>query len=60
MKKLAELLICVLLHPLAVILVWIDLLTRDDMATATKLVWAILVLIPLVPCGYVLVSGDLW
>jgi hypothetical protein len=60
MKKLVELLICVLLHPIAVILIWIDLLARGDASTAAKVAWAILVLIPLVPCVYVLISGDLW
>jgi hypothetical protein len=60
MKKLVELLICVLLHPIAVVLIWIDLLTRGDASTAVKVVWAIIALVPLVPCVYVLVSGDLW
>ena len=59
MKKLVELLLC-FIHPLAVVLVWIDLLSRTDISRGTKLAWAIFVLIPLVPFIYVLTGGDLW
>jgi hypothetical protein len=59
MKKLVELLLC-FLHPLAVVLIWIDLLSRTDISSGAKLAWAILVLIPLVPFIYVLTGGDLW
>jgi hypothetical protein len=59
MKKILELLVC-LLHPLAVILIWIDLLTRRSMGGGAKLAWALFSLIPLVPFLYVLTSGDLW
>jgi len=59
MKKLVELLIC-FIHPLAVILIWIDLATRTDIRRGAKLAWAILSLIPFVPFLYVLTGGDLW
>jgi len=59
MKKLVELLIC-FIHPLAVILMWIDLVSRSDMGRGRKLVWAIFGIIPLVPFLYVLTGGDLW
>ena len=59
MKKIIELLIC-FLHPLAVVLIWIDLLSRRDISDAAKIAWAIFVLIPLVPFLYVLTGGDLW
>jgi hypothetical protein len=59
MKKILELLVC-LLHPLAVVLIWIDLLTRRNIGTGAKLAWAIFSLIPLVPFLYVLTGGDLW
>jgi hypothetical protein len=59
MKKLLELLVC-FLHPLAVVLVWIDLLSRSNLGGGAKLAWGILALIPLVPFIYVLTSGDLW
>jgi hypothetical protein len=59
MKKLLELVVC-LIHPLAVVLIWIDLATRRDIGTGSKLAWAIFSLIPLVPFIYVLTGGDLW
>jgi hypothetical protein len=59
MKKVIELLLC-FLHPLAVVLIWIDLLSRTDISKGAKLAWAVFALIPLVPFIYVLVGGDLW
>jgi uncharacterized membrane protein YhaH (DUF805 family) len=58
-KKIIELLIC-FLHPIAVVLIWIDLLTRRDIGAGAKLAWAIFAIIPLVPFLYVLTGGDLW
>jgi hypothetical protein len=59
MKKIIELLLC-FLHPVALILMWIDLASRDDISGGAKLAWAILGIIPLVPFVYVLTGGDLW
>jgi hypothetical protein len=60
-KKILELLICILLHPIAVILIWVDLATRRNIGTVAKLAWAILCIIPIiVPILYVLTGGDLW
>lgn len=59
MKKLVELLLC-FLHPLAVVLMWINLASRGDLSAGSKLVWAIFGLIPLVPFLYVLTGGDLF
>jgi len=58
-KKILELLVC-FLHPIAVVLIWIDLMSRNDIGTGVKLAWAIFALVPLVPFIYVLVGGDLW
>jgi len=58
-KKLIELLLC-FIHPLAVVLMWIDLASRTDMRKGPKVAWAIFGLIPLVPFLYVLTGGDLW
>lgn len=58
-KTILELLIC-FLHPIAVVLIWIDLLTRDDIGTGAKLAWGIFAIIPVVPFVYVLTGGDLW
>jgi hypothetical protein len=59
MKKVLELLVC-FVHPLAVVLMWIDLLSRKDLSSGAKLAWGIFGLIPLVPFLYVLTGGDLW
>jgi hypothetical protein len=59
MKKLIELLLC-FLHPVAVVLIWIDLATRRNITGGAKIAWAIFCLIPLVPFIYVLTGGDLW
>jgi hypothetical protein len=59
LKKIIELLIC-FLHPLAVVLIWINLAVRTDIGTAAKIAWAILSIIPLVPFVYVLTGNDLW
>ena len=59
MKKIIELLVC-FLHPFAVVLFWIVLLTRRDIRDGAKLAWGIFSLIPLVPFLYVLTGGDLW
>ena len=59
MKKVVELLLC-FLHPLAVVLIWIDLLSRTDISKGAKLAWALFAIIPLVPFIYVLTGGDLW
>ena len=62
MKKILEVLVCIILHPIAVVLMWIDLATRPGPPPSggAKVAWAILAFIPLVPFIYVLTSGDLW
>ncbi len=59
MKKSLELLVC-FLHPVAVVLAWINLAGRSDLSGGAKLAWGIFALIPLVPFLYVLTGGDLW
>lgn len=59
MKKILELLVC-FLHPLAVVLAWINLARRDDLGVVRKLVWAVFLIIPVVPFLYVLTGGELW
>ena len=46
MKKLAELLVC-FLHPIAVILVWLNLVVRPELSATAKIVWAVLALVPI-------------
>jgi len=59
MKKVLELLLC-LIHPVAVILMWINLAARGDLTGPQKLAWGIFGLIPLVPFLYVLTGGNLF
>ena len=59
MKLLVELLLCIL-HPIAVVLIWINLATRSDIGLLAKLAWAIFAIIPLVPFIYVLTGNDLF
>jgi hypothetical protein len=59
MKILLELVVCIF-HPLAVILMWINLAGRSDLSGGQKLAWGLFGLIPLVPFLYVLTGGDLW
>jgi hypothetical protein len=58
-KKIIELLVC-FLHPIAVVLIWIDLASRNDISSGAKLAWGIFAIVPIVPFVYVLVGGDLW
>jgi hypothetical protein len=57
MKKILELILCIL-HPVAVVLIWINLLVRQDMGLVAKLTWAIASLVPFVPFVYVLTGHD--
>jgi hypothetical protein len=57
MKKLLEIILCVL-HPIAVVLIWINLLFRRDIGLIAKLTWAIVAVIPLIPFVYVLTGND--
>jgi hypothetical protein len=59
MKKLAEILVC-FLHPIAVVLIWLNLIVRPELSGSQKIVWGILSLIPVVPFVYVLTGGELW
>jgi hypothetical protein len=57
MKKLLELVLCIL-HPIAVVLIWINLVFRRDIGFVAKLTWAIVVIVPFVPFVYVLTGND--
>ena len=62
MKLLIEVIISLLLHPIAVLLAWINLAGRSDMSGTKKFIWAIVCLVwGLGPILYILVGdGDLW
>lgn len=59
MKKVLEILVC-FLHPIAVVLAWINLAGRQDVEGGAKIAWAVLLLLPVVPFVYVLTGGNLW
>jgi uncharacterized membrane protein YhaH (DUF805 family) len=59
LKKIVELLLC-FLHPVAVVLIWINLASRRDLGTGAKIAWALFAIIPLIPFVYVLTGGDLF
>jgi len=59
MKKLLQLIVC-LMHPLAVVLIWLRLPARSDLSGTGKLAWGAFSLIPLVPFLYLLTGNDLW
>jgi hypothetical protein len=56
-KKILELVLCIL-HPIAVVLIWINLVFRSDLGLIAKLTWAITVIVPFVPFVYVLTGND--
>jgi hypothetical protein len=62
MKLVFELLLSAILHPVAVILMWINLAAREDLGTPKKILWAILGLVwGIGPILYILVGeGTLW
>ncbi len=57
MKKLLELLLCIL-HPIAVVLIWVNLAGRSDLGLIAKLTWGVASIVPLVPFVYVLTGND--
>jgi hypothetical protein len=62
MKLLFEILLSILLHPIAMILMWINLLARGDLSTLQKFIWFVVSIIwGLGPILYILVAeGSLW
>ena len=62
MKLLLEILLSIILHPIAMILMWINLIGRTDLNTTKKIVWFVVSVIwGLGPILYILVAeGTLW
>jgi hypothetical protein len=62
MKLLLEILLSIFLHPIAAILMWINLASRTDLNGPQKIIWAITGIIwGIGPILYTLVGGgDLW
>jgi hypothetical protein len=58
LKKLLEIILCIL-HPIAVVLIWINLLFgRGDWGFVARLAWGVAVIVPFVPFLYVLTGND--
>jgi len=62
MKLFLEILLSILLHPIAMILMWINLIARGDMTTFKKFIWFVVSIVwGLGPILYILVAeGALW
>lgn len=62
MKLLLEVIIAVLLHPIAVVLMWVHLAGRTDLSGLEKVLWAIVGIVwGIGPILYILVGrGALW
>ena len=62
MKLLLEILLAIILHPIAAVLMWINLFGRSDVNTPQKIIWAIVgILWGIGPILYFLVGGgELW
>ena len=62
MKLLLEILLSIILHPIAMILMWINLIGRTDMDGFKKFIWFVVSLLwGLGPIVYILVAdGALW
>jgi hypothetical protein len=57
MKKIIEL-ICCILHPIAVILIWATVWFKSELSVGQKIAWAIVCIVPFVPFVYVLTGND--
>jgi hypothetical protein len=62
MKLLLEVVISLFLHPIAVVLMWVNLAGRADLSTVEKILWALVGIVWGVgPILYILVGrGALW
>jgi hypothetical protein len=62
MKLLLEILLSIILHPIAMILMWLNLAGRNDMSGGKKVIWFIVSIVwGLGPILYCLVAdGSLW
>jgi hypothetical protein len=61
-KLLLEFLVALILHPVAVVLAWINLAGRADLSAAQKIIWGIVSLVwGIGPILYILLGdGHLW
>ena len=62
MKLVLEILLSIVLHPIAMILMWINVIGREDLSSQQKIVWVVVGIVwGLGPIAYILVAeGALW
>ena len=61
MKLILEIAFAIVLHPIAVVLSWINIAGRTDLSTVQKILWAAISVIPIGPILYILFGGGtLW
>jgi hypothetical protein len=62
MKLVLEILVSAIFHPVAVVLMWVNLAGREDLNSTQKVIWAIVGLVwGIGPILYILVGdGVLW
>ncbi len=62
MKLILEVLVSIILHPVAMVLSWIDILLRQDLSVGMKVLWGVLCVIwGIGPILYILIGGgQLW
>jgi Phospholipase_D-nuclease N-terminal len=60
-KLILEFAVAIALHPVAVVLCWINLVGRTDLSTLQKILWAAISVVPVGPILYILIGGGtLW
>ena len=61
MKLLLQILVSIILHPLATILAIVNLIGRDDIDAGKKIIWALVSIVPIGPILYITIGdGALW
>jgi Phospholipase_D-nuclease N-terminal len=60
-KLILEIAFAIVLHPIAVVLSWINIAGRTEFSTVQKILWAAISVIPIGPILYILFGGGtLW
>ncbi len=62
MKLLLEVVVSIVLHPIAMVLAWINIAGRSDLTSGMKIIWGVLSIIwGIGPILYILVGGgEIW
>jgi len=62
MKMLLEVVVSIVLHPIAMVLAWINIAGRSDLTSGRKIIWGVVSIIwGIGPILYILVGGgEIW